>query len=42
MAAGWPTLTLRRGEVVYRDGEVPGAAGSGELLRRNPRRDPPL
>ena len=31
---GWPVLTMRRGEVVYRDGEVLGEAGSGELLAR--------
>lgn len=31
---GWPKLTLRRGEIVYRDGAQLGAAGSGELLRR--------
>ena len=31
---GWPTLTIRRGEVLYRDGEVSGTPGSGELLRR--------
>jgi dihydropyrimidinase len=31
---GWPVLTLRRGEVVYRDGEVLGRPGSGMLLRR--------
>ena len=31
---GWPVITLRRGEVVYRDGEVLGRPGSGLLLRR--------
>lgn len=31
---GWPKLTLRRGEIVYRDGAQLGMAGSGELLRR--------
>ncbi len=31
---GWPTMTIRRGEIVYRDGEVLGASGSGELLAR--------
>lgn len=31
---GWPTATLRRGEVVFRDGEVVGRPGSGRLLRR--------
>lgn len=39
---GWPRLTIRRGAIVYRDGEVLGAAGSGELLRRAPWRGPPL
>ena len=39
---GWPQLTIRRGEIVYRDGEVVGAAGSGELARREPWREPPL
>ena len=37
---GWPTLTMRRGEVVYRDGAVAGAPGSGELLRRERWREP--
>ena len=31
---GWPVMTLRRGEVVYEDGEILAGAGSGELLRR--------
>ena len=39
---GWPQLTIRRGEVVYRDGEVLGTAGSGELVRREPWQEPPL
>lgn len=42
VVTGWPTLTMRRGEVVYRGGEVLGAAGSGALLRRDPWRGPPL
>lgn len=42
VVTGWPTLTMRRGEVVYRDGEVLGAPGSGELTRRDPWRGPPL
>jgi dihydropyrimidinase len=33
---GWPVATLRRGEVVFRDGEVVGRPGSGELVRRGP------
>lgn len=31
---GWPALTLRRGEVIYQDGEVLGRPGSGRLLHR--------
>lgn len=31
---GWPILTLRRGEVVFRDDTVVGSPGSGELVRR--------
>jgi len=31
---GWPVMTLRRGEVVYEDGEILAGAGTGELLRR--------
>lgn len=42
VVTGWPTLTMRRGEVVYRDGQVLGAPGSGELARRDPWRRPPL
>lgn len=33
---GWPETTIRRGEVVYRDDQVTGQPGSGELLRRGP------
>ena len=39
---GWPQLTIRRGEVVYRDGAVLGIAGSGELVRREPWQEPPF
>ena len=39
---GWPVLTIRRGEVVYRDGEMLGEAGSGELLARGPWQRPEL
>ena len=42
VVTGWPTLTMRRGEIVYRDGEVLGAAGSGELVRRDRWSGPPL
>jgi len=30
---GWPVLTMRRGEVVFADGEVRLREGSGEILR---------
>jgi dihydropyrimidinase len=29
---GWPAVTIRRGEVVFRDDQVTGRAGSGRLL----------
>ena len=31
---GWPTMTIRRGEIVYQDGRIIAEAGSGRLLRR--------
>jgi dihydropyrimidinase len=33
---GWPLITIRRGELVYRDGEIVGSPGSGRLLHRGP------
>ncbi|MDP9368942.1 MAG: amidohydrolase family protein, partial [Chloroflexota bacterium] len=33
---GWPVITLRRGEIVFRDNEVLGRPGSGRLLQRGP------
>ena len=33
---GWPVLTLRRGEVVMRDGVVQAEPGSGQFLARGP------
>ena len=33
---GWPTITLRRGEVAFRDDAVVGLPGSGQLVRRGP------
>ncbi len=33
---GWPVATLRRGEVVMRDGKVLGQPGSGQFLARGP------
>ena len=37
---GWPVMTLRRGEVVYENGEILARSGSGELLRRGRWRAP--
>jgi dihydropyrimidinase len=31
---GWPVLTLRRGEIVFRDDEVTGRSGSGIIVPR--------
>jgi dihydropyrimidinase len=31
---GWPVVTIRRGEVVYEDGKILAAAGSGQLPHR--------
>jgi dihydropyrimidinase len=36
---GWPVVTVRRGEVVYRDGEVIGRPGSGRVLKCGPAGD---
>lgn len=33
---GWPVVTVRRGEIVFQEGQVRGAAGSGQVLRREP------
>lgn len=33
---GWPSVTIRRGEIAYKDGEVLAAPGSGRLLHRGP------
>ncbi|HSF14970.1 MAG TPA: amidohydrolase family protein [Vicinamibacteria bacterium] len=35
---GWPVLTIRRGEIVYQDGQVVARPGSGKPARRHPRR----
>jgi dihydropyrimidinase len=32
---GWPTMTLRRGEIVFEGDDVIGVPGSGELVRRS-------
>lgn len=31
---GWPTITVRRGEIIFRDGQVLAAEGSGRILER--------
>ena len=31
---GWPLITIRRGEVVFEDGQIMGQAGSGQLVER--------
>jgi len=31
---GWPTLTMRRGEVIFADGEVLAAPGSGHVVEK--------
>lgn len=33
---GWPIVTLRRGEIVFREGEILGRQGSGKLLPCGP------
>jgi dihydropyrimidinase len=33
---GWPVMTIRRGEVVYEDGQVVGRPGSGRAALRTP------
>jgi dihydropyrimidinase len=33
---GWPLVTIRRGEVAFRDGEILAAPGTGRLLHRGP------
>ncbi len=40
VVTGWPTMTLRRGEIVYQNREITGSPGSGELLQRTPWQDP--
>ncbi len=38
---GWPVTTLSRGEVIWHDGEVRGAAGRGRLIHRPAQRAAP-
>jgi dihydropyrimidinase len=33
---GWPVVTIRRGKVVYENGSVTAAPGSGKLVPRKP------
>jgi dihydropyrimidinase len=33
---GWPRTTLRRGEIVFHEGKILGAAGSGRVIPRGP------
>jgi dihydropyrimidinase len=33
---GWPVMTIRRGEIVFKDEEVRGVPGTGVFLRRGP------
>ena len=33
---GWPKVTIRRGEVVFRNGRVLATPGSGKLVSRSP------
>jgi len=32
---GWPVVTLRRGEIVFQEGEVVGQSGSGQIVNRS-------
>src|ERR1035437_1383058 len=34
-AVGWPVLTMSRGEVIFRNGEILSRAGRGRLLKRD-------
>jgi dihydropyrimidinase len=31
---GWPVMTIRRGELVFQDGEILGQPGSGMIVPR--------
>ena len=39
---GWPTMTIRRGEVVFENGRVTGEAGSGRVAPRQRWQNPDL
>jgi dihydropyrimidinase len=38
-ARGWPVITISRGEVIMRDGQVLGKPGRGRLLSRERYKD---
>jgi dihydropyrimidinase len=31
---GWPVVTIRRGEIVFRGGKILGVPGSGQVVKR--------
>ena len=35
--AGWPKMTISRGEVVWQDGRLTASGGRGELIRQEAR-----
>jgi dihydropyrimidinase len=37
---GWPRITLRRGQVVYKDGQITAQPGSAQLVQRDLTTDP--
>jgi dihydropyrimidinase len=37
---GWPRITIRRGQVVYKDGRITAQPGSGQLVQRGRTTDP--
>jgi dihydropyrimidinase len=37
---GWPRITIRRGQVVYQDGQITARPGSGQLVQRGGMIDP--
>jgi dihydropyrimidinase len=39
---GWPRLTMRRGEIVFREGAIQARAGSGQVLARGPTGNPAI
>ncbi|MCK4755028.1 MAG: dihydropyrimidinase, partial [Calditrichia bacterium] len=37
---GWPVITIRRGEVVYQNGQITARPGSGQIIRRSRSQQP--